>query len=310
MYTNYNNYLSSGYKSTGKDPYESLNQQYTINSDNLNKRFVTSKVPVSFNRQPDISKLYYNNNNITQEFINKYWDFIHIIGRTYDKRDNDTLKAIKCLFFSLADILPDENFRIILTKFINFDVSVLETLLKSTETMYFLQANPDINAQLKNNQRGFFNYCTENSDRLFAWTYLLHIYYNVLMGISSFTFNTLNEMFNKRNLPKNRWGNSFWFIIHHTAIYAPEVLPDNWKLSYKSFISGLQWTIPCGECRAHIKDNLSDLETKNVSIDKYLSTNLKIFEFSVILHNSVNVMLDKPQITLREALNIYRPEYK
>ena len=127
------------------------------------------------------------------------------------------------------------------------------------------------------------------------------------MGISSFTFNQLSDRFNKTNISKNRWGNSYWFTIHHTAIFAPSVLNDNWKLSYKSFISGLQWTLPCNECRHHIEENLAELEAKNISIDDYLTTNLKIFEFTVILHNSVNVMLNKPEITLREAIQIYRP---
>lgn len=318
MYTNSYNTMINQYKTLGRDPYESLNHPYTIENTILsskgsnspsNNHFIKNKVPVAFNRQPDVSQLHYKN-GISAEYIGKYWDFIHIIGRTYSKKDENTKIAIKSLFFSLCDILPDENFRNILTKFINFDTSVLETLIKSTEAMTFLQAYPDINLQIKNNKHNLFNYCTDDSDKLFSWTYLLHIYYNIIIGMSSFTFNQLNEKFNKTNISKNRWGNSFWFIIHHTAIFAPEMLHENWKLSYKSFISGLQWTLPCGECRQHINENLGDLEAQNMSIDSYLISNIKIFEFSVILHNSVNVMLGTPEITLREALQIYRPNFK
>jgi hypothetical protein len=269
-----------------------------------------NKVPSSFNRQPDIAQLHYNTNGINREYNDKYWDFIHIMGRTYDNRDENTQNAMKCLFYSLCDIIPDENFRTILNNFINMDNRVVETLIKSTEAVSFLQAYPDMNIQLKNYKSNFFNYCFEQSDRLFSWTFLLHNYYNVIMGLPGITFNQLNEMYNKKNIPKNRWGNSMWFMINHTAIYAPEILPENWKLSYKSFISGLQWTVPCGECRGHIAKNLQQLEDRDIAIDNYLTTNIKIFESSVSMQNAVNVMLKKPEITLQEAINIHRPGYR
>jgi hypothetical protein len=284
------------------DPYKNLSQPYKINPQN---RFTKSTIGI-FNSKPNIPHLNYEGRN---EFISKYWDFIHIAARTYEFRDKETRNATKCLFISLCDLIPDKNFTVCLNNFLNMNEDVVGILLKSSECISFLQTHPDIHTYIKIYKHDFFNYCTENSDKLFGWSYLLHNFYNLTVGLSCITFNQLNDMYNKTNIPKNRWGNSFWFMISHCPIYASEKLSDSWNLSYKSFISGLQWTLPCGECRDHIAYNLQELESRNVSIDDYLTTNRKIFEFSVILHNEVNVMLNKPKITLQEAYNIYRSGY-
>ena len=285
------------------DQYENLSQPYQINPQNM---FTKSKVPTIFHSKPSIPHLNYEGR---KEFVNKYWDFIHIVARTYDFKNEETRNATKCLFISLCDLIPDKMLTDCLNNFLNMNDEVVSILLRSSECISFLQTHPDIHKYIQVYKHDLFNYCTENSDKLFGWSYLFRNFYNLTVGLPCITLNQLNETYNKTNIPKNRWGNSFWFIISHCPIYAQENLSDSWKLSYKSFISGLQWTLPCGECKDHIAYNLQQLESNNVSIDDYLTTNRKIFEFSVLLHNEVNVLLNKPKITLQEAYNIYRPGY-
>ena len=83
-------------------------------------------------------------------------------------------------------------------------------------------------------------------------------------------------------------GSCYWYIIHYYAKY----YNDANKL--KSFLEFLSMIFPCDICRVHIFD--------------YLQNNPDMsdpFEYTVNLHNDVNQRLDKKQISLDEAYDLY-----
>ena len=67
---------------------------------------------------------------------------------------------------------------------------------------------------------------------------------------------------------------------------------EEWKTMFGRF----NYIILCGECRGHYFDFID-------AYDKtYLESKEKAFKFTVDLHNSINKKLDKPELSINDAL--------
>ena len=100
---------------------------------------------------------------------------------------------------------------------------------------------------------------------------------------------------------KPNWGPHLWKSIHYIALGYPENPSIQDKENYKNFFYILRYIIPCKYCRDHYEKNINDLP----NIDLYLDTNIRLFEWTVLLHNKVNLMLNKKEMTLKDAYNLY-----
>lgn len=97
-------------------------------------------------------------------------------------------------------------------------------------------------------------------------------------------------------LVPDHWGPYVWGAIHLICLGAPEKLDMSQQQAYKFFFEHLPFVLPCASCAKHLAENL-----QKVPINDYLSSRDLLFEWSVKLHNVVNVMLKKKEVSLEEA---------
>jgi hypothetical protein len=76
------------------------------------------------------------------------------------------------------------------------------------------------------------------------------------------------------------------------------------KVNYKNFYENIVNIIPCSDCAEHLKNNL-----KNIPIQNFLDTREKLFEWTILLHNQVNKLLNRKEWTIQEAYALYTDPY-
>ena len=97
-------------------------------------------------------------------------------------------------------------------------------------------------------------------------------------------------------MDKEAWGKPTWQALHYIALGFPKNPSTQDKVNYQMFYENFYKVIPCTECSQHYKDNL-----KTMPVEKYLVDNEKLFEWTVNMHNIVNKILGKHELTLTEA---------
>lgn len=98
-------------------------------------------------------------------------------------------------------------------------------------------------------------------------------------------------------LTPSTWGPYFWGTIHLTCLGAPDILDDFDKKAYGAFFSTMPFTLPCGSCGQHFYEVL-----QVDPIDMALTSKYTLFEWSVRAHNMVNRRLNKPEVSLDDAI--------
>ena len=98
------------------------------------------------------------------------------------------------------------------------------------------------------------------------------------------------------------WGPSFWFTLHNGSLrYALKPSPIL-KERMKQFVLNIPIMIPCEKCADHAQFYI---ESHYDKIDEIVSSKSNLFEFFWKFHNEVNSRLNKQQITLQKAYDIY-----
>lgn len=87
----------------------------------------------------------------------------------------------------------------------------------------------------------------------------------------------------------NVWGPSLWHYLHTMSFNYPVNPTNHQKKCYKQFILNLQHTLPCGQCRKNLVNNL---KTYPLS-DSCLENRDKFSRFVYGLHETINTMLGK-----------------
>ncbi len=138
------------------------------------------------------------------------------------------------------------------------------------------------------------------SGGFFRWTYLYNQYVHQTFFRTEFlSFAAFQDQYDPRKTNITTWSHPTWKMIHYYAtLFTPM---DNFVLSYKSFISCLQFLLPCGKCRAHLRANLA-----NHPIEKYLVSREMLFFWGYKLHQYVSFQTKKSGISFEEAKRIYR----
>ena len=100
--------------------------------------------------------------------------------------------------------------------------------------------------------------------------------------------------------PPSVWGPFFWHTIHIVALGYPKSPSYTEKRCAKEFYESLAYLLPCGVCRQHYNEHLQ----KN-PITPFLDTRTDLLKWTIMIHNSVNKMLEKPEWTEEEVIIYY-----
>ena len=101
------------------------------------------------------------------------------------------------------------------------------------------------------------------------------------------------------------WGPHYWFFLHTLAMTYPHHPNTVTKKKYYEFIQNLPLFIPVEE----ISGEVSKLIDK-YPVAPYLDNRDSFVRWMHFIHNKINVSLEKPELSLPEALAKYRSHYK
>ncbi len=103
----------------------------------------------------------------------------------------------------------------------------------------------------------------------------------------------------------NIWGPHYWFFLHTIAESYPENPNQVTKKKYYDLINNMPLFIP--------NDDIGDKFSKYLDkypVSPYLSSRESFVRWMHFIHNKYNVLLNKKEISLPEALSQYRDLYK
>ena len=243
---------------------------------------------------------------------------LYILARTLNiEKTVNTPIAMKTFIQNLFNLIPNSTFRTYFSDFLRMKPYVI-TAIKSTEPNIvnirptFEREVQDIQSIKQFHDKSFTN--TDGQEMLF-WVYLLDLFVISIMNASQQRGNnpftsvnkikppTLNEIRQKyhpqQTITKPMCGNAVWFIIHLTALYAPQPLDQSFE-SFKQMLNALRFILPCSKCRSHLTQNL-----QYIDFDHCAKSNEDLFKCSWKLHNIVNKSENKPLMSLQDAFSMY-----
>jgi len=102
-------------------------------------------------------------------------------------------------------------------------------------------------------------------------------------------------------MQSSKWGSHMWFYLHTVSFNYPETNPTTeQKKNIYNLFDNLQYTLPCKYCRDSYK-----IFFKYFDINQYLNDRMGLTFYTYILHNLVNMKLNKSKISFIDAVNKY-----
>ena len=101
------------------------------------------------------------------------------------------------------------------------------------------------------------------------------------------------------------WGPHYWFFLHTIALSYPTKANDITKKIYYTFIHNLPLFLPIYE----IGNSFSKLLDK-YPVKPYLDSRKSFIKWMHFIHNKINISLNKPEISLDEAMKKYYDNYR
>ncbi len=96
------------------------------------------------------------------------------------------------------------------------------------------------------------------------------------------------------------WGPYGWKFFHFIALGYPKNPTEEDKINYKTFFTLVPSILPCSICSGHYAKNLK----KYPITDDILSDRIKLFNWTVDMHNEVNVSNGKEIVNYDAALKL------
>lgn len=109
----------------------------------------------------------------------------------------------------------------------------------------------------------------------------------------------------EKSFDPNVWGPHFWFFLMTLAISYPLKANETTKKKYYDFITNLPLFIP----HPQIGNDFSKLLDK-YPVTPYLDSQASFVKWIHFIHNKYNVALEKPEMTMDEAMIQYYELYK
>lgn len=101
------------------------------------------------------------------------------------------------------------------------------------------------------------------------------------------------------------WGPHVWIFLHSVTLSYPSKPTKTDKQNIENFFIVVPEILPCPKCRDHFRGHYS----KNPLTDEILSSKEKLVKWLISLHNSVNKMNGKPEMSYEEVLKMYDNMY-
>jgi len=96
------------------------------------------------------------------------------------------------------------------------------------------------------------------------------------------------------------WGPHGWKFIHFVSLGYPRKPTDDDKNNYKNFFYMIPNILPCSICSNHFKENL----IKHPLTDDIMNDRIKLLNWSIDMHNEVNIINNKPIVDYEQGLNL------
>jgi hypothetical protein len=198
-----------------------------------------------------------------------FFQMVHSMAAYY--RPAEGQKAFQCMFESAYEMIPDTD--------------AYKSILYEAVARHPLQGAVLI-----------------SSTSLLQWSYQVNAYiHRQLYGINYIPYDQFKQKYSNENMTMSTWSHPTWKMIHYYASqYRDNRDGRDYALSYKAYVSCLQFLLPCAKCRDHLKNNLADHP-----IDQYFSSATDLFTWSYILHQTVSSQIGKKGISIQEARRLY-----
>lgn len=107
------------------------------------------------------------------------------------------------------------------------------------------------------------------------------------------------------NLDSKVWGPHYWFVLYSIALTYPITANNTTKKKYYEFIQNLPIFLPHDEISNHFSNMLI-----KYPVTPYLDSRDSFTRWIHFIHNRINIITNKPEITLKEAYQNYYDNYK
>lgn len=94
------------------------------------------------------------------------------------------------------------------------------------------------------------------------------------------------------------WGPATWTLLHCITLEYPENPKIEDKENVKNFIKYFGKVIPCEKCKINFKSHIEEIPLN----DNVLSSRKNLIKWMIDIHNSVNKINGKKELTYHDAL--------
>ena len=101
------------------------------------------------------------------------------------------------------------------------------------------------------------------------------------------------------------WGPFYWFVLHTMALTYPSNPNETIKKKYYDFIQNIPLFLPIQTIGNHFSALLD-----KYPVTPYLDSQQSFVKWMHFIHNKINVTLDKPELTMEDAMVKYYEHYK
>lgn len=98
----------------------------------------------------------------------------------------------------------------------------------------------------------------------------------------------------------SKWGPSAWTYLHSVTFNYPDTPTSLQKKNIKDLFQNLQYTLPCKYCR----DSYT-VFFKYIDIEPYLESRMGLTYWLYVIHNLVNLKLDKHLVPFSSVVKHY-----
>ena len=213
---------------------------------------------------------------------NEYVKAFYILAVTYDSTEPMAAKATKIFFESVFALLPNSKYRKYCYDFMNMDPYVVSMLKSSVPNIFNMYSW--LESFLVKEPKNFVtaSFSNQDSQALFLWVYLLDVFIQVLSGKEAPDYQHQRVLYNIQNINKQTWGNAMWFIIHTSAMFAPQPVYQSF-VHFKNMMASLQYILPCPVCKKHLQENLAFID-----FDRAPKNCMGLYQCTWQLHDRVN----------------------
>ncbi len=99
----------------------------------------------------------------------------------------------------------------------------------------------------------------------------------------------------------SQFGPHYWYMLHNMSLNYQMNPTRVARQKMRAFVEVLPYLLPCRNCSEHAKEFMASAD-----LNKALTNRKTLFTFMWNFHNHVNKRLGKPQMSFKDALELYK----